>query len=176
MRHLALPGIFAALLGSASAQQYGGGGGNGGNPTSVPYSGSGGPGGSGGSGGPGGSGISITGGGGVSHSVTLLAFLLNLDLNGPLAGLPLNPSLFPAPLAPTSLLLKAIQVAKEARVVSPTHMRSLPSLLLNLKVDQAAQVFLVALEEKVAVLAAMAGKVALLAPMAASDPPTLSQE
>ncbi|KAK8045181.1 hypothetical protein PG993_005205 [Apiospora rasikravindrae] len=47
MRHLALPGIFAALLRSASAQQYGGSGG------------------SGSPGGPGGPGISITGGGGT---------------------------------------------------------------------------------------------------------------
>ncbi|KAK7992052.1 hypothetical protein PG988_000846 [Apiospora saccharicola] len=59
MRHPALSGIFAALLGSTSAQQYGGGGGTGINSSSVPGSGSGGPGGSGsgGSGGPGGSGM-----------------------------------------------------------------------------------------------------------------------
>ncbi|KAK8053632.1 hypothetical protein PG996_012933 [Apiospora saccharicola] len=37
-------------------------------------------------------------------SVTLLAYLLPLDLNGPLAGLRLSPSLFPVPLVPTANL------------------------------------------------------------------------
>ncbi|KAK8014756.1 hypothetical protein PG990_008052 [Apiospora arundinis] len=63
MRHLALSGVFVALLGSTSAQQYGGGDGSGGNPTSAPYSGPGGS--SGGPGGSGGSGISIPGFGGT---------------------------------------------------------------------------------------------------------------
>ncbi|KAK6851055.1 hypothetical protein PG987_000689 [Apiospora arundinis] len=63
MRHLALSGVFVALLGSTSAQQYGGGDGSGGNPTSAPNSGPGGS--SGGPGGSGGSGISIPGFGGT---------------------------------------------------------------------------------------------------------------
>ncbi|KAK8120485.1 hypothetical protein PG999_004605 [Apiospora kogelbergensis] len=50
MRHLALSGVFAVILGSASAQKYGGGGGTGVSPTSGGSSGPSGPGGSGGSG------------------------------------------------------------------------------------------------------------------------------